>query len=398
MSVRKSLLLIQPYTAFPQTSGGRTRIFHTVQELHKYFNLTVWGFVVNKQEEFLQLSWLKKMKISSKYFLIKPKKIFSFLLTGQPYWFSDWYSQELKQFLKGQSKDFSTIQVESSQLLYLVNFLPKTSKKVFVSYDVSSLSFFRRLRTEKNFLKKILHWWRFLEIYLYEWRYLPKFDVIIAVSEHDAALLRNHFRLKNVVVVPNGIKKINFLPSRKKDGYLNLGYIGSFAHTPNFEAVNFLINKIFPELESQNSTCKLYLAGANSSQLLKQLIEKSPVQNKAYIINLGRIDRTESFFKKIDVLVAPIFAGSGTKIKILESLSYGKPVITTRIGAEGINIKSSFLKVLSKKDRFNSKKWTREILNFKKIDFDYGCENKKLLKELSKMTWEKVFNKNYGSF
>jgi len=78
----KKLLLIEPFTALPQNSGGRTRIFHTINELKKYFDLTVWQFAANNQELSLQESWLKKINLPYQHFLAQKKKIFSFFSRG----------------------------------------------------------------------------------------------------------------------------------------------------------------------------------------------------------------------------------------------------------------------------------------------------------------------------
>jgi hypothetical protein len=212
----KKLLLIEPFTAFPQSSGGRTRIFHTIDELKKYLDLTVWSFFANQQELSLQENWLKKINLPFQHFLTQQKKFFSFLFTSQPYWFADWWSPENIATLRKQASKFDTIQIEFSQLLYLVHYLPKTSRKVFVAHDLASLSFWRRLQGEKNPLKKLLHFFRLIEIYLYECKYLPLFDLVIAMSETDKNNLKKLFHLKNVTVIENGINKINFLPLKKK--------------------------------------------------------------------------------------------------------------------------------------------------------------------------------------
>lgn len=392
---KQSLLLIEPFTALPQTSGGRTRILYTIKELNKYFNLNIWSFISNKQEENLTTSWLNNLNIPFRYFSVNLKKNFSFLKVGQPYWFSDWYNNELKMALKNDADNFSMIQVEFSQLLYLVNYLPKSSKKVFVAHDIACVSFWRRLQNENNLLKKILHFWRMIEIYLYERKYLSKFDEIVAVSNHDAAILRSHFGIKNVKVIPNAINEVCLLAPRKKDGYINLGYIGSFDHAPNLEAVKFLLNKILPELEIKNIKHRLYLGGANSEKFVSYLIEKSPIKNKNTVEVIGYVTDLKDFYQKIDLLVAPIFAGSGTRIKILESLSFGKPVITTEIGAEGIEIVSSFFKILSKKTEKISKIWLNNIVALSKINNRQTNNKEKLKTKLSKTFWKNIFKIYY---
>ena len=391
MPKKRSLLLIEPFTALPQTSGGRNRIFHTIKELDNYFDLIIWSIIFNTQEEKLQSAWLKNLKIPSKYFKCQSKKILSFFLTGQPYWFSDWYSQELIESIKNETTSFEVFQIESSQLLYLVEHLPRDRKKVFVAYDVSSISFWRRLQSERNLFKRVLHFWRLLEVYLYERKFLPLFDEVIAVSDHDADILRTHFGVINIKVIPNGIESINFLPNRKEYDHINLGYIGSISHPPNLEAIKFIVKEILPELDLQKIKYRLYLAGSDSCEELRVLISDSTVKNKSNIILLNYLDQVKDFYQKIDLLVVPIFAGSGTRIKILESLSFGRPVLTTEIGAEGIDIKSIFLRIMLNSNQIDSKAWVREISFIGNNDEKLSNHQESLRAKLNKITWVKVF-------
>lgn len=388
----KKLLLIEPFTALPQSSGGRTRIFHTINELRKHFDLTIWSFFANSKEISLQENWLKKLNLPYQHFLTQKKRFFSFLFTCQPYWFADWWSKELILALKKQTVKFETVQVEFSQLLYLAKHLPKNSRKVFVAHDLASLSFWRRLQSEKNLLKKLLHFFRFLEIYLYERRHLPLFDLVIAVSETDRSHLEKLFHLKNVTVIENGINDINFLPIKKENDSINLGLIGSFSHPPNLEAFHFCCEQILPLLEKNQIKFKFYLAGENDPELVKNIANqflKDPTQ----IINLGFVKEAKDFYQPIDLLIAPLFAGSGTRIKILESLSFGRPVLTTKVGAEGIKIINPFLQIILSREEKNADVWLQMIRDIADSKLSKNDQNN-LSRELSKLTWSSLMQKS----
>jgi len=388
----KKLLLIEPFTALPQNSGGRTRIFHTINELKKYFDLTVWQFTANSQELFLQENWLKKINLPYQSFSIQKKKFFSFLFTGQPYWFSDWWNKELILALKKQENRFDTIQIEFSQLLYLAKYLPKNNRKVFIAHDLASLSFWRRLQGEKNLIKKIVHFCRLLEVYFYERRYLPLFDLVIAMSATDKAHLVKLFHLKNVEVIENGIAQINFLPTRNENNIVNLGLIGSFSHPPNLEAFRFCSKQILPLLEKNQIKFRFYLAGENDPELVKNIANKF-LKDRTQIINLGFIKELKDFYRQIDFLIAPLFAGSGTRIKILESLSFGRPVLTTKIGAEGLQIVNPFLQIIPSGKEKNVDVWSQMIQTIADSKLSQNDQNN-LNKELSKLTWTSLMQKS----
>lgn len=392
MMSSKKLLLIEPFTAIPQNSGGRTRIFHTINELKEYSDLTIWSFFANSQELSLQENWLKKINLPYQSFSIQKKKFFSFLFTGQPYWFSDWWNKELILALKKQENRFDTIQIEFSQLLYLAKYLPKNSRKVFIAHDLASLSFWRRLQGEKNLVKKIVHFCRLLEVYFYERRYLPLFDLVIAMSETDKINLKKIFHLRNVEVIENGISEINFLPIQREDDSINLGLVGSFSHPPNLEAFRFCSEQILPLLEKNQVKFKFYLAGENNHELVEAITNKF-LKNPKQVINLGFIEEIKDFYQQIDLLIAPLFAGSGTRIKILESLSFGRPVLTTKVGAEGIKIISPFLQIISSEEEKNADSWLQMIQSTTDSKLSKNDQDN-LIRELSKLTWSSLMQKS----
>ncbi len=187
--MKPTLLVIEPYSYIPPDSGGKNRTLHTITELSKRFDLKLITIPTHAK------SW------------------FSFIKTGIPYWFSDWsYSKQSETLNQLNQPTYPTILIEYTQLLYLINFFPKSSKKIFTAYDISTVSFWRRLRSEPNIIKRLIGLFRWLEVYIYERKYLPRYNKVIAVTNHDADILKKHFHVKQVEVIENGIDQIYDLP------------------------------------------------------------------------------------------------------------------------------------------------------------------------------------------
>ncbi len=329
-NTKSKLLLISAIPPIPQNSGGATRIHHTLKELSEYYQVDFITF-------------------DESSFKTEPKKLDLFFTKGIPYWFSPWYSQQLishiSQLIK--TNHYDIIQIEFSQLLYLAKYLPKSVKKVFTAHDISSISFYRRIFEDKpSILKIISRYLFFLQIYFYEKKYLPKFDTIITVSQKDQQTLKHYLPQKNIICLENGIDKINFL-EKTPSKIVRLGYIGSFDHTPNLNAVKYFFNQIAPLLEKDKTPYEFYLAGKNDPEFVRKTFPK--------IINLGQVEKTSDFYQKIDYLITPIFSGSGSRIKILEALSFSVPIISSPIGAEGININSNYLMIATSPEEYLQK-------------------------------------------
>jgi glycosyltransferase involved in cell wall biosynthesis len=392
MITKKKLLIVSAISPFPKTSGGAVRIYNTIkylsQEFELYFIFFVpQNFILNNEELFF-------LKEKTKFFTHvyqKPRKdYFSFINEFQPYWFSDWINDELKIFLPKIIKQFNinNVQIDCTQLLYLHQYIPENVKSIFVAYDISAVSFWRRLCEVRNPINFFFYFFRWIQIMFYEKFYLPKFDVIVVMSDNDKKILNKNFKVKRILVQPNGVDEINFL-EKKADKVIKLGYIGSFNHPPNKTAISYFINKIAPQLEKNRIMYKYFIAGDNNQEDIKAIISHSDLKNEKNIINLGKVKEVKDFYRNIDILIAPIFSGSGTRIKIIEALSFGVPVITTTIGAEGININNQYLSITNSKNEF-----IKEVVKFFKNPKKNESELTKLKNSIQPLLWKNIFE-NY---
>lgn len=369
----KKLLLISAIAPFPQTSGGATRIFETIKHLSTKYELTVlmFGDQINDKEE---KAFLDKTCENWQVFPLRQR----FFSPHLPYYFSCWENinliLELHKLLA--TKTFAQVRVEFTQIAYLVEYLPENVEKVFVAHDISTISFQRRMQQQSHLAKKSFALFNLLQIKAFEKKWLKQYDKVVAVSAHDQKELLDRFQLKNVVVEQNGLEAIRFLEKLPNDHQVSIGYIGSFSHPPNKIAVKQIINKIIPKLEKKQLDYEFILAGENDLKTDNQRIK-----------NLGPVKKIEDFYARIQILVAPIMAGSGTRIKILESLSFGIPVVTTAIGAEGIDIDSSYLQIVRDDDE-----WLEAIGRAKN---ELREEDKKKLKEqLQGFLWSESFRES----
>ncbi|MEI6690162.1 MAG: glycosyltransferase [bacterium] len=348
------LLLISGIPLLPQNNGGATRLKNTLKYLSQKYEIT-----------FREVSVVRK-------------SLWTSITTGIPYHMTNYYNPELRKLLENES--FDEIRIEGTQLLYLAQFLPRDVPTTFVSLDISTVSFWRRAWESNNPFVVLLRLASCLQVYIYEKYYLKRFHQVVTMSKIDAAALSNLFGMNNILITPNGIDGIHFLPPRTSK-IMTLGFIGSQSHTPNIAAINFITENILPALNTREHEYRVMVLGK---------FDKLLSENK-HVEIIDHIDELRDFYSKIDFLVAPIYSGSGTRIKILESLSYGKPIITTEIGAEGIGIKSKLLTIIPYANERNAKTWVSQITKTYKSINDLSGELANLEKQLSPLTWENIF-------
>ncbi|MBI2465064.1 glycosyltransferase [Candidatus Shapirobacteria bacterium] len=348
-SKKNKLFLAGGVFPFPKSSGGATRFYHTIKNLSKYFDIYLLLFKPSYYR--LSPADTRFLKKHTRYYEIivttDHQSQDSFFSTTKPYWFSPWYHPDAllatRRIIFQNKIKFA--QIDTTQIAYLIDSIPRTVFSIFVAYDICTTSFIRRLAEVKNLKTYIVHYIRYLEIYFYEQKYLKLFNKIVVMSPVDRKEVRRLFGVTNSISVPNGIESINFLNKSVDPSPLKIGLLGSFSHPPNRFAFSYFLENIAPLLNRQKINFNLYLVGNNSTPEIQSIVNNIYPQIYSKIHNLGFIKSTKSVFKGFDCLFAPIFSGSGTRVKIIEALSFGIPVITSPIGAEGIKTSNPFLTV-----------------------------------------------------
>ncbi len=177
-------------------------------------------------------------------------------------------------------------------------------------------------------------------ISLYERSVLRSVEGVFAVSGHDrAALVRLGARQERTSVVPNGVDTSTFRPDpeagRRVRDALGVGgderlllFFGQLAYPPNADAVRILVREIMPRLSPEY---RLIIAGGGASpELLRR--------DGGRVAFVGPVERIQDYVNAADAVVAPIRHGSGTRLKLIETLACGVPAVATPVAAEGLDL------------------------------------------------------------
>lgn len=175
---------------------------------------------------------------------------------------------------------------------------------------------------------------------------LAKFDVIVAIQEEEAELFRE-LSPDNQVIVCGHLPAINPNPPTQSPvvpvnpDVITVGYLAS-TNDSNLEAIQRFLSEVWeplsqPELVTQ--TLRLVIAGSVCSALknIDAISKMTSLNPNAYIRLVGRVDDVEDFYDSVDLVVNPVEFGTGLKIKTVEAIGFGKPVLSTRQGLAGIN-------------------------------------------------------------
>lgn len=256
--------------------------------------------------------------------------------------------QTLQDFHKQRLNTYSVVILSRPiiaiwHLEYCKAYQPK-ARLIYDTVDLHYLRIARQAETENNLeLKTEAAKWQQLEYFL-----MDNTDSTLVVSYDEQKLLKKTKPNVNVRVLssintppPPSAKPIDF---KKRHGLL---FIGS-SHPPNQDAILWFCEYILPIIQKQIPTVELTLLGSNPNDTIKNL-------SNEYIHVPGYIEDVSSYFCQAKVFVCPMRFGAGVKGKIVQSLAFGLPVVTTAIGAEGIHIENekSCLKAETPKDFAN---------------------------------------------
>jgi glycosyltransferase involved in cell wall biosynthesis len=166
-----------------------------------------------------------------------------------------------------------------------------------------------------------------------------QFDTVLAIQQNEAELIRSLAPHPRVMVVGHSpeLGQPQVSDSRHEGGAIRIGYIGS-ANYSNWHAINRFLIEVWPDLVTHEMIdAELVIAGKICSWFEMQESRKVESLRENRIRLLGEVDSLGDFYRQIDIAMNPVQFGTGLKIKNVEALAYGKPLVTTESGASGMS-------------------------------------------------------------
>jgi len=170
----------------------------------------------------------------------------------------------------------------------------------------------------------------------YERRILSAFTHCLAVSDVDAARLRRLAPRAHVSVIPNGVDPDEFTPSAQTVQPDSLVFTASFTYAPNVDAMAFFCRQVLPRIRVAVPSVRLSIVGQHPGPEIQAL------QRLPGVEVTGRVPDVRPYLARAAVAVVPLRMGSGTRLKILEAMAMAKPVVSTPIGAEGLEVRAGY--------------------------------------------------------
>jgi len=285
------------------------------------------------------------------------------------------FTHTLVNLLK--EKDFDVVQLEGLYMSWYINTIRKHSKAIIAlrAHNIEHEIWHRAATHERSFFKKI--YFRILagRIKKFKLSILNTYDLLLPITKRDAS---QYFELGNTrpaFVVPAGYDVARLNLGSGEVNFPNIFFIGTLDWFPNQEGVVWFLEKVWGKLLNTNPGLEFHIAGRNAPVWLEEKLK-----SEEGVIYHGEIDDARAFIMRNAIMIAPLFSGSGMRVKIIEGMALGKTIVTTTIGAEGISVSDGINIIIEDEPEHFTKKINLLIKNKELFD-DIGSSAVKFVSQ-----------------
>lgn len=328
----RRLLFLSPKPPYPLSDGGRIRIFQSLYLLSKYFDVDVLYLHEGERIEVVNSGILGYTKNIYCFNIPKYKQILnavSGLLNQNPIRNNMLYSNRIQDWI---DRHIGNYQAVFCQTLRVAEYVIKHSEVTrYVDFvDAVSMNY-EKTRFKTSFLRSLYYNIDFKRISRYEDRIVELFDncSIISSIDKDYIEQRKGKPISNLFVVGNMVKVTGqtVIPSA---AHRNILFVGKMSYEPNVLAVINFVRNVLPDILKDYPDTKFYIVGASPVERVRKLCNEN-------VVVTGFVEDLFDYYSKASVVVAPMLSGAGIQNKIIQAMALGCCVLTTSIGAEGLN-------------------------------------------------------------
>lgn len=333
------ILILDEEFPYPTNTGKRTRSFNLYSRLAKIYSVRYIGYGVDGSEsaDALTKAGLEQVAVAT---TIQAKEGFRFylkllenILSPLPYIVTSHYSRCYQDAVNISLRDFNPDVIICEWTPYVQYVKHVTSVKIIVStHNVEADIWQRYSENESSRLKRwyILKQWRKVE--LFERDALRHVSAATAVSQLDRDRFISWQPNLPIKLVPNGVDLSYFHAAPQPENRTHLVFTGSMDWRPNQDAARYFVRDIFPLVQDVYPEIQCTFVGRSPPPDI-QALEKLPG-----VQITGTVDDVRPYIERAAVYIVPLRVGGGSRLKILEALAMSRAVVSTSVGAEGLDV------------------------------------------------------------
>jgi polysaccharide biosynthesis protein PslH len=339
---RKTVLWLTYGLPWPTDRGGAIRYFNLIRQVAARYRVLLFAVLESADEArhvpklasgCEKVEWVVMRAGSA---IERARDLLGHLLRGRPLATWSYCSRSLETKLGNLvgTGAVDILQIEHSFLAPFRDAVPDGSpcRTVLSFHNLGENQYRSMLHMRSGALAKL--GWLIKAALMRGWeaRYAERFDRCLVVSEIEAQRLCALATGAAVSLVPNGVDTVALRPLPEAGASKRLLFVGHLRYPPNVDAVRFFANRILPALRARIPEARLTVVGDGEPGVLGEFA------SRAGIDLVGRVPSPLPYYQSAQVAVVPLRAGGGTRLKILEAMALGRPVVSTSLGCEGLAV------------------------------------------------------------
>ena len=330
--------MLTPYLPFPDSSGGQIRSYNLIKDLSKKHEITLFSLIKDDSEkQFVSEleKYCKKVEVFKRS--KSPWTLRNIFLTGfgpYPFLVIRNLSPKERSAVNDEinKNHYDLIHAET---FYVMPHIPKTNIPILlVEQTIEYLVYKHYVQSLSNLFVRLLFSIDVAKLRYWETSFWKKADGVVAVSNADKKEMLNLAPNLSVDLVPNGVN-LDFFKAKKSwnEKEPKILFVANFKWLQNAEAAELLLNKVFPLIYKKNPNTKILIVG---QYIPENILSKN---SKNIIIRNLKEDDQEGIrqaYYESSVFVSPLRGPGGTRLKHFGAMAAKLPLVTTRVGAEGL--------------------------------------------------------------
>lgn len=347
------ILFLTQIVPFPPDAGPKVKTYHVIRALAgQGHSVTLVSFVRPEEVrhipalqeicEAVHIVPIRRSRIADVGYMIKS------YLTNRPFLIERDDLRPMQETVNRLVKedDFQFIHADQLTMVQFAlrgaSAFPDKKPKVIFDAHNAVWTIVERMKDNARFFLKPVLAVEARRVKQYEGELLRTVDHVLAVTDIDRNLLEEalHFskpnrggRVSSITVVPIAVDTEKLQPVRRRAGSKNIVTLGTLHYPPNADGIRWFFNEVFPLVQKRVPDATLTIIGKNPPQDFLELAERNPGTIKV----TGYVDDLVPYLEESALMVVPVRAGGGMRVRILEAFAYAMPVVTTTVGLEGIH-------------------------------------------------------------